>query len=168
MRVHLDVQARGAGQRGGQRLGAAHPSQAGGEDGAAGQVGRPPVQLTGCGEGLVGALEDPLGADVDPRSGGHLPEHRQPLGLQPAELVPRREPGHQQGVCDQHPRGAGVGAEDADRLAALHEQCLVGLELEQRGHDRLQRGVAAGRSPGAAVDDEPGGVLGHLGVEVVA
>jgi hypothetical protein len=60
-----------------------------------------------------------------------------------------------------------VRAEDADRLAALHEQCLVLAEAKQRSDDRLQRLVRARRLPGAAVDDELLGTLGHLGVEVV-
>ena len=42
------------------------------------------------GEALVGALQDPLGADVDPRAGGHLPVHREAERLEAAELVPGR------------------------------------------------------------------------------
>ena len=124
--------------------------------------------LAGRREGLVGALQDPLRADVDPGAGRHLAEHRQTLGLETAELVPVREPGHEQRVRDQHARRARMGAEDGDGLAALDEQRLVGFELEQRRDDRAQRLVAAGGPAGAAVDDEPGRVLGHLGVEVVA
>ncbi len=168
VRVDLDGEAGGPGEGGRKRLGAAHPAQPGGEDGVAGQVGRAPVNLPGGGEGLVGALEDPLGADVDPRTGRHLTEHRQPLGLQPPELVPVGEPGHEQRVRDQDARRARVRAEDAHRLAALDKQRLVRLELEQRGDDRPQRLVAAGGAAGAAVDHQPGRVLGHLGVEVVA
>ena len=41
-------------------------------------------------EGLVGALQDALRADVDPRAGGHLPVHREAELLEPAELVPGR------------------------------------------------------------------------------
>ena len=161
VRVDLHVQAGGTGERRGQRLRAAHPAQAGGQHGAARQVGRAPVHLAGGGERLVGALEDALGADVDPRAGGHLAEHRQPLGLEPAELVPVREPRHEQRVGDQDARRARVGAEDADRLPALHEQRLVALELEQRGHDRLaaprgfgRRGRSRRRRP-AASDPRP-------------
>ena len=38
-------------------------------------------------EGLVGTLQDALGADVDPRTGGHLAEHRQAHRFETAELV---------------------------------------------------------------------------------
>ena len=64
------------------------------------------MHLAGSAEGLVGALEDPLRADVDPRPRRHLPEHRQPLGLEPAELVPGRPLRHEQRVRDQHARCA--------------------------------------------------------------
>ena len=168
VRVDLDVEAGGTGQGGGQRLRAAHAAQAGGEDGAAGQVGRAPVALTGGGEGLEGALQDALGADVDPRAGGHLAEHGQAQGLEPAELVPGGEARHQQRVGDQHARCARVGLEDGDRLAALDEHGLVVLELEQGAHDGAEGVVAAGGAAGAAVDDQAGGILGHLRVEVVA
>ena len=52
---------------GGQRLGAAHPAEPGGQDQAPGE-GAAEVLAGGLGEGLVGALEDPLGPDVDPAS----------------------------------------------------------------------------------------------------
>ena len=90
----------------------------------------------GCREGLVRALEDPLCADVDPTSGRHLPEHRQPLGLEPPELVPRRPLRDEQRVRDQHARRALVRREHANRLAALDEEGLVGAELEQGRDDR--------------------------------
>ena len=83
-------------------------------------------------EALVGALHDALGADVDPRPGGHLPVHRQPEVLEAAELLPRRPLRHEVGVGDQHPRRPLVGAHHADRLARLHEQRLVALERAQR------------------------------------
>ena len=97
-------------------------------------------------EGLVGALQDPLRADVDPAPCGHLPEHRQALGLEPAELVPGRPLGHEQRVRDQDARRAFVRAEDPDRLAALDEQRLVVAEPQQRPHDRLERVVRARRA----------------------
>ena len=118
-------------------------------------------------ERLERALEDALRADVDPRPGRHLAVHRQPLGLEPPERLPVGPVGHEQAVGDQHPRRHLVGAEDADRLAALHEQRLVVLETAQRGDDRVERLPRAGGAPGAAVDDEVGGILRDLGVEVV-
>ncbi len=106
------------------------------------------------GEALVRALQDPLGADVDPRARRHLPVHRQPERLEPAELLPRRPFGHEVRVRDQHPRRPLVGAEHADRLARLHEQRLVVGERAKRRDDRVERLPRARRAPGAAVDDE--------------
>ena len=60
-----------------------------------------------------------------------------------------------------------MGAEDADRLARLHEQRLVGLELVEGAHDGVVGLPAARGLAGAAVDDEVFGMLGDLGVEVV-
>ena len=57
--------------------------------------------------------------------------------------------------------------EDAHRLAALDEEGLVVRQLEEAANDGPQRLVSPRRLPGAAVDDQPLGVLGHLTVEVV-
>ena len=87
------------------------------------------------GEGLVGALQDSLGADVDPRAGGHLAVHREPQRLEPAELVPGGPAGDQVGVGDQDPGRLLVGAEHPDRLAALNQQRLVVLQPAEGGDD---------------------------------
>ena len=54
----------------------AHPAQPGGQRDRAGQRAAEPLRGD-RGERLVGALQDALGADVDPRAGRHLAEHRQ-------------------------------------------------------------------------------------------
>ncbi len=129
--VDVDAQRDAVVHRDRQRLGAAHPAEAGGQRDRAGE--RAAEAAAGdLGEALVGALEDALGADVDPRAGRHLAVHRQPGRLEPAELVPRRPVGHEVGVGDQHPRRPLVGAEHADRLARLDEHRLVVAERAQR------------------------------------
>ena len=60
----------------------------------AGEVGGAPVLLGGGHERLEGALQDALAADVNPRSGRHLPIHREALGLEQAKLVPGGKSGH--------------------------------------------------------------------------
>src|SRR4051812_10033470 len=55
-----------------------HPAEPGGEDRAPAQISAAEVLLARRRERLVRPLEDPLRADVDPRPGGHLTEHRQP------------------------------------------------------------------------------------------
>ena len=164
--VDVDDEADAAVQGDGQRLRAAHAAAAAGHGQRAGQ--RAVEALGGDrGERLVGALQDALGADVDPRAGGHLAVHRQAEVLEPAELRPGRPVTDQVGVGDQHPRRPLVGAHHADRPAGLHEHRLVVLERGQRADDRVVRAPVAGRPAGAAVDDQVVGTLGHLRVEVV-
>ena len=164
--VDLDRQACALVHGDRQRLGPAHAAQPCGERGRAPE-GSPMVLARGLGERLIGALDDSLGGDVDPRAGGHLAVHRQAGALELAELLPRRPVGDEVRVGDEDPRRVAGGAEDADGLAALHEQRLVVAQLAQLGHDGVERLPAARRPPGAAVDDEVVGVLGHVGVEVV-
>ena len=118
-------------------------------------------------KGLVGALQDALGADVDPGSRGHLAVHGQPQRVEPPELGPVGPLRHQIGVGDEHPRRPLVGAEDADRLARLHQQRLIVLQNPEAGYDGVEGRPAAGGLAAAAVDDELVGMLGDLRVDVV-
>ena len=164
--VHLDRDADALVHRHRQRLGAAHPAEARGEHHAPAQ--RPAEVLAGeLRERLVRALEDPLGADVDPGPRGHLAVHHQALPLEIPEDVPGRPLADEVGVGDQHPRRPLVRAEHGDRLAALDEQRLVVGEAAQLADDGVEGLPAAGRAAGAAVHDQLVRVLGHLRVEVV-
>ena len=96
------------------------------------------VALVGDGaEGLIGALEDALGGDIDPGSGGHLAVHHQALGLELAEVLPVGPVADEVGVGDEHARGPFVGAHDTDRLARLDEEGLVVLEVVEGAYDRV-------------------------------
>ena len=118
---------------------------------------RPAVTRDGAGEGaaeplvghggerLEGALEDALGADVDPRAGGHLAVHREPEVLEPAELLPVGPVADQVGVGDQHPRRPLVGLHHADRLAGLHEHRLVVGQRRERARPARRRTPSCGR-----------------------
>ena len=164
--VDVDHQRDAVVHRHGQRLRAAHAPGSGGDGERAGERAAEPF-AGDLGEALVGALEDALRADVDPRSGGHLAVHREALVFETPELVPVRPVGHEVGVGDQHPWRPLVRAHDADRLARLDEHRLVALERGERAQHRPVRVPRTGGATGAAVDDEPVGILGHLGVEVV-
>ena len=61
----------------------------------------------------------------------------------------------------------GMGAEDADGLAGLDQQRLVGFEAAEGGDDLVEGFPAARGLADAAVDDEVAGALGDVGVEVV-
>ncbi len=164
--VDLDTERDAVVHRHGERLGAAHAAE------ATRERDRPSERRSGSltralRERLVGALQDALGSDVDPRSRGHLSVHREPLRLQRAERLPIGPSRHQHRVRDQHPRRHVVRAEDRDRFARLHEQRLVVLQRPEGSHDRVVGVPAARRPSGAAVDDEVVRSLGDVGVEVV-
>lgn len=162
----LDVQRTGAGQGRRQRLGAAHAAKAGGKHPAAFEIAV--VMLAASlDEGFVGALDDALAADVDPRTGGHLAVHRQALGVQFVEVFPGRPVRHQVGVGDQHPRRVGVGLEHADRLAGLYQQGLVVVQLLEGLDDPVVALPVARGTADAAVNHQFSGVLRDLRVKVV-
>ena len=121
---HVDADRDAVVHRDRERLGATHATEPGGQRDRAGQ-GAVEALVGHRRERLEGALEDALGADVDPRAGGHLAVHRQAEVLEPAELLPVGPVADEVGVGDQHPRRPLVGAHHADRLAALHEHGLV-------------------------------------------
>ncbi len=162
----FDGQARGARHHRGERLRAAHAAQARRQDPFAGEAAAivPAAEL---GEGLVGALDDALAADIDPRARRHLAEHHQALAVELVEMLPGRPVRHDVGIGDQHARRVAMGAEHADRLAGLHEQRLVALEAPQRRDDAIEALPVARRPADAAIDHELARLLGDVGIEIV-
>ncbi len=164
--VAFHGEAAGTGHDGGQRLGAAHAAETGGQDPLALEVAV--IMLAaGFSEGLVGALDDALGADVDPGTGGHLAVHGQALLIQLVEMIPGRPVGHQVGIGDQDPRRILVGPEHADRLAGLDQQGFGLFQAFQRGNDAVEVVPCAGRAADAAVDDQLMRVFRHVRMQVV-
>src|SRR5688572_2759409 len=72
-----------------ERLGAAHATESAGEGDRASEGAVERLLGDRC-EGLERALQDALGADVDPGASGHLPVHREPEVFEATELVPVR------------------------------------------------------------------------------
>ena len=164
--VAFDGKAAGPGHHGGQRLRAAHPAQARRQDPLALEIAA--VMLApGLGEGLVGALNDALRADVDPRARGHLAVHGQALLVEFVEMVPVRPVRHQVRVGDQHAWRVLVGAEDAHGLAGLDQQRLVLVQPAQGLDYAVEVVPGPRRPPDAAIDDQLVRVLGHVGMQVV-
>ena len=121
LRIDLDHQRHAIVHRHRQRLRPAHPAEARRQHEAPAQ--RAAKVLAGqLGQGLVGALQNPLGADIDPRAGGHLAVHRQAGVLKLAELLPGGPVGHQQRVGDQHAGRVGVSLLTAAGLPELIAQ----------------------------------------------
>ena len=164
--VHIDDQAGTLVQGDRQRLRAAHAATAGGQGERAGQRAAEPLGGHG-GERLVSSLDDPLGADVDPAAGRHLPVHRETEGLEATELGPGRPVPDQVRVRDQHPRSPFVRAEHAHGAAGLDQHRLVVGEGRQRSHQSVEGRPVPGCPAGSAVDDQRLGVLGDVRVEVV-
>ncbi len=165
-RIDVHAQAHPVVHRDGERLRAAHAPRPPGQGQRPGE-GAAKALLRHRGEGLVGSLEYPLGANVDPRPRSHLSVHREPQRLEAAELGPVGPVGNEVRVRDQHARCPLVGREDAHRTARLHEHRLVALQGLERAHQRVEAAPVACGTAGAAVDDQVVGSLGHLGVEVV-
>ncbi len=165
-RVDVSAEERRARHAGGERLGAAHAPEPPGDHEAVREVAVE-VGAPAGGEGLVGALEDPLRPDVDPRAGRHLAEHREPDRLEAAELVPVRPVRDDLAVRDEHPGRVLVGAPDGDRTAGLDAEGLVLPHGRERAEDRADVVPGAGGPAGASVHDEVLGILRHLRVEVV-
>ena len=164
--VDVDDQADAVVQRHREGLRTAHPAAAAGQRQRAGQGAAEAFGRHGR-EGLIGALHDALGADVDPRAGGHLAVHGQSEPLQPAELRPGRPVADQVGVGDDHPRCPLVGAHHADRPARLDQHGLVRRQRRQGANHRVERAPVPRRPSGPAVHDQVVGALGDLRVEVV-
>ena len=165
-RLAFDREAGHAGHHRGERLRAAHAAEARRQNPAPGEIAAK-MLATHFGKGLVGALNDALATDIDPRAGRHLAVHHEALAIERVEMVPGRPVRHQIGIGDQHARRVGMGAEDADGFAGLHEQCLVIFETLQRRDDAVKAFPVACGAADAAVDDKFARPLRDIGVEVV-
>ena len=164
--IDVDSEKRRAVQRRRQRLRAAHAAHAAAHDQFSGEIAAK-MFSSGRGKRFVGALQNSLRADVDPASGGHLAVHHQARAVELVEMLPVVPVADEIGIGDQHARRVGVRAENADRLAGLHEQRFVVFERAQRRDDRVKAFPVARRLAAPAVDDQVFRLLGDLGVEVV-
>ena len=68
-------------------------------------------------ERFVRSLHDPLRADIDPRSCGHLSVHHESGALQFVELLPVGKMSNEIRIRDQHAGSVIVRLEHAHRLA---------------------------------------------------
>ena len=136
-RVDLDGDADAARHLHRQRLRAAHAAEPGGQHDAPAEIARREA-LARRGEGLVGALEDALRADIGPGAGRVLAVHDQALGLERAVDRPGRPFADEVGVGGEHFRAHRRGAEHRDRLARLDDQRLVVAERLQRRDDGVE------------------------------
>ena len=164
--VALDREADGARKGRGERLRAAHAAEPGREDPAPRQVAV--IVLTPrLGKGLVGALHDALGADIDPAARSHLAVHGEATAIELREVLPGGPARHQVRVGDQHPGRICMGPEYPGRPAGLHQQGLLVSKLPEALDHAVEVVPAACGAADAAVDDQILWILRDLGVEVV-
>src|SRR6266849_4998293 len=116
---------------------------------------------------LVRPLQNPLRADVNPASRGHLPVHHQSRAIQFVEAVPIIPVPHQIRIAQQHPRSVFMRSENPHRLPRLHQQCFIRLHRLQRPHNRVKTFPVSRRLPRPAVHHQIFRLLRHLGIEVV-
>ena len=164
--IDVNPKKRRAGHGSRQRLRASHSAHAAGDDQLAAQISAKMFVARRI-EGLVGALNDPLRADVDPRSCRHLPIHHQPGALQFVELLPVGKMADEIRVGDEHARRVVVRLEHSHRLARLHQQRLVVRETLQRVDDGVIAIPIAGSFARTAVDDQILRALGNFLVKIV-
>ena len=146
----------------GPGLVAAHAAGAGGQEDLAVHVVVPALLQDDGGQGLEGTLDNALGADVLPRSGGVLGKDGQVLVLQVIEPLPGGL--HDVGGGHHNTGGQVVGLEHGHGHAGLDDQSLVVLQVLQRLDDGVVRLPVTGALAVAAVDDQHLGDLGVLHV----
>jgi hypothetical protein len=164
--IAFDGKAAGAGHDGGERLCATHAAETAGENPLALQVAF--IMLAaGLDKGFIGTLHDALRTDIDPRTGRHLAVHGKALLIQLVEMIPVRPVRHEVGIGDQDARRVLMGAEHADRLAGLHDEGFILVQILQRRDDTVEIVPGAGGAADAAINHQLMRALGHVRVEIV-
>ncbi|CUO78570.1 Uncharacterised protein [Anaerostipes hadrus] len=146
----------------GPGLVAAHAAGTSGQEDLAVHVVVPALLQDDGGQGLEGTLDNALGADVLPRSGGVLGKDGQVLVLQVIEPLPGGL--HDVGGGHHNTGGQVVGLEHGHGHTGLDDQSLVVLQVLQRLDDGVVRLPVTGALAVAAVDDQHLGDLGVLHV----
>ena len=97
----------------------------------------PPQCWRPASAGVVGALDDALAADVDPRARGHLAGHHEALAVSSLKWSQFAHFGTRFEFASST-RGASHASFHADRFARLDQQRFVVVEIGQRLHDRVE------------------------------
>ena len=165
-RIDLDHQRDPFVHRHGERLGAAHAAESGGDDQAT-RESAAEVTPRQFGQRLVGALEDALRTYINPAARGHLAVHRQAAVLEIAKHVPGRPCRHEHRVRDDDARGPRMRPKDGDRFARLDDERFIVLEPAECGDNRVERLPRPGRAAGATIHDQFIGTFRYGRVQIV-
>ena len=166
VRLAFNSKHRCAGHRSGERLCTTHAAQSGGQNPLAGQVAAE-MLAAHFDKRFISPLHDALAADVDPRTRGHLAKHHQAFFVELAKMFPVGPRRHQVRVGDQHAGGVLVCLENANRLAGLHQQGLVALQLGKLRNDGIEAFPVPGRLADAAIYHEVLRPLGDFRIEII-
>ena len=167
-RLAFDRQHRGARHGGGERLGAAHAAEPAGQDPAPGEVAAV-VPAADLDEGLVGALNDALAADIDPRA--RRSSGRTSSGpcvssslkwSQVAQCGTRLELAISTRGASSWVRKTPTGLPDWTSSVSSSPRASSGAATMRSKRLPVARGPAD-----AAIDHQLLRLLGHLGVEIV-
>ena len=112
-------------------------------------------------------LNDSLRTDVNPRTSGHLPVHRQAEFFVAMEFVPVRPMAYEIGIGDEYARRVFVSAKDAYGFAGLHQQGFVVGEIAQAADDGFVSLPVARGFARTTIHNQLIGSFGDFGVEVV-
>ena len=118
-------------------------------------------------ESFIGALDDPLGTNIDPRPRRHLAIHHQASLLQFVEMLPGTPVWHQIGIGDQDPGRVRVGLENPYGFTALHQQSFVIFQSLQGLNDFVVTSPISSRPPSTAIDNQCCRTLRDRGIQAV-
>ncbi|OPZ60378.1 MAG: hypothetical protein BWY88_00509 [Synergistetes bacterium ADurb.Bin520] len=168
--IHLRHHPHGAGDLRRLGLGPAHAPQPRGDEEPSPEVtvvSQGELQPSRVEDGVEGAVDDALGADVHPSPCGHLavvghPDLHGPVPVGGVVVHP-----HEEAVGDDDPGGVLTRPEEPQGVAGLHHQGLLVGEDFQIAHDQAVLHPVLAHLPRFAVGHQLVGVEGHGEIEVV-
>src|SRR5699024_2708515 len=166
MFIHLNANTNAPVHGRSQRLRATHTTEAGRDQQLALQ--RAVKLLAGTlRKSLIGALQNTLCADVNPRAGGHLSVHSEAHLVEAAEFIPIRPFWHQVRVGNEHTRGFFMRSEHAHGLAALYQHGLIIFQAFECRHNLMVAFPVPRSLPAAAIDDQLFRLFGYLRIQII-
>src|SRR5439155_3566077 len=165
-RIDFDAEENRAVHRRSQRLCATHAAEAAGQNEFS--IERTAEMFTArrC-KSFKRSLHNPLAADVNPRTGSHLPVHCQPHSFEAIKLDVIIPLSDQVRIGNEDARRFLVCPKFPHRLARLHEKRLVVFEAAQRTNNRVERFPASGSAPSPAVNYKLVWIFCYIRIEIV-
>ena len=163
LRVHIDAEECCTVHGRSERLGSPHAAHATSDDKFAGKSAAK-VLLRSGGESFIGALQNSLGADVNPTARGHLSIHHQTGAIKLIELFPVVPVADKVGIAEENARCVLVRTKNGDRFAGLYQEGLITFQGAEGFDDSVEAIPVAGGLSCAAIDDQVLRLFGHIGI----